>query len=218
MTRFAVCEGADLCQEIARNPDTSFVRTYAGNPPSRLIAETDDFALIADMSPLVVGHLLFLPKLHFLSFSALMPTLLGELRPLLATIVERYTVTFGEPLVLEHGSSKGSDQNACVTHAHWHLLPVDGTAVDEVIQRDDLSSIDLADIGDLGSWAGQSYYLTSYAGKHRVYQPTPATKRQYLRSVVGQVLGIDDPEWDYAVVIRKDYLRETMNMVARWFC
>lgn len=219
MTQFVTCEGADLCQEIAKHPDTSFVRTYEGDPPDRLIAETGGFVLLADMSPLVVGHLLLLPKHHYYSFSALLPNLSGELQLLLRVIKRLYSRTFGEPLVLEHGSSNGSDGNACVTHAHWHLVPVDGAAVEDVIQCDDLACTDLTDIDELGSprWADRPYYFTSYAGKHRVYEPSPATRRQYLRSVVGHVIGIEDPEWDYAVVTRKDYLRETMSMVAHWF-
>ncbi len=118
MTQFVTCEGSDLCQEIARYPDTSFTRTYEGDPPHRLITETTRFVLLADMSPLTVGHLLLLPKHHYFSFSALLPTLSGELRPLLSEITDLYSHTFGAPLLLEHGSSEGSDGNACVTHAH----------------------------------------------------------------------------------------------------
>jgi hypothetical protein len=50
-----------------------------------------------------------------------------------------------------------------------------------------------------------------------VYEPSPATGRQYLRSILGRVLSIDDPEWDYALVVRKDYLRETMSRARLWF-
>jgi diadenosine tetraphosphate (Ap4A) HIT family hydrolase len=219
MTQPVLCEGADLCQEIARSADNSFVRTYQGNPPSRLIFETGDFALIADMSPLIVGHLLLLPKIHYMSFSALLPTHLYELERFLSGLVPYYSATFGEPLVLEHGSATESDSNACVTHAHWHLVPVDGAAVDALIRLDDLPCTELNSMAELGAsrWRDRPYYYTSHAGRHHVYEPSPATKRQYLRSVVGRVLSIDEPEWDYALVVRKDYLRETMNRARLWF-
>ncbi|HYS38273.1 MAG TPA: HIT domain-containing protein [Pseudonocardiaceae bacterium] len=219
MTQPVLCEGADLCQEIARSADNSFVRTYQGNPPSRLIFETDSFALIADMSPLVVGHLLLLPKIHYMSFSALIPDHLHELERFMSGLVPYYSATFGEPLVLEHGSASESDSNACVTHAHWHLVPVDGAEVDALIRLDDLTCAELTGMAELGgpSWRNRPYYYTSYAGEHHVYEPSPASKRQYLRSVLGRVLSIDEPEWDYALVVRKDYLRETMNRVRLWF-
>jgi diadenosine tetraphosphate (Ap4A) HIT family hydrolase len=218
MTQPVFCEGADLCQEITGSVDNSFVRTYGGDPPSRLVLESAAFVLMADMSPLTVGHLLLLPKTHYLSFSALMRTHFDELENVMSRIEPYYSATFGEPLVIEHGSADESDGNACVTHAHWHLLPVDGTRVDALIRQDDLPSTDLADPADLGlpHWTNRSYYYTSYAGKHHVYQPSPATRRQYLRSVVGRVLSIDDPEWDYALVVRKNFLRETMNRVRYW--
>jgi diadenosine tetraphosphate (Ap4A) HIT family hydrolase len=219
MAQPVLCEGADLCQEIARSADTSFVRTYRGNPPSRLIFETSSFALIADMSPLMVGHLLLLPKIHYLSFSALMRIHFAELERLMPRISQFYMPTFGEPLVLEHGSADESDSNACVTHAHWHLVPVAGPDVESVISQDALPRTDLAGMAELGQprWAGRSYYYTSYAGRHHVYEPSPSARRQYLRSVVGRVLSIDDPEWDYALVVRKEYLRETMDRVRHWF-
>jgi diadenosine tetraphosphate (Ap4A) HIT family hydrolase len=219
MTQPVLCEGADLCQEIAGSTDTSFVRTYQQDPPSRLIFQTADFALIADMSPLTVGHMLLLPKVHYLSFSALLPTHLVALEKVISRIVPRYSATFGEPVVLEHGSADESDGNACVTHAHWHLVPVDGAEVDAVIRQDDLPCTELADMAELGfpRWRRRPYYYTSYAGRHRVYESSPATRRQYLRSVVGRVLAIDDPEWDYALVIRREYLRETMDRVRFWF-
>lgn len=218
MTQPVFCEGADLCQEIAGDVDTSFVRVYGGDPPSRLILTTATFVLIADMSPLIVGHLLLLPKIHYLSFSSLMRNHGSELKDVMSIIEPRYSATFGELLVIEHGSADESDGNACVTHAHWHLLPVDGAQVDALIRQDDLLSTDLADPVQLGlpQWVNRPYYYVSYAGNYRIYEPSSTTRRQYLRSIVGRVLSIADPEWDYALVVRTEFLRETMGRVRYW--
>lgn len=218
MTGSVVCEGADLCQELARDTDTSFVRTYQGDPPTRRILETENLALIADMSPLVAGHLLLLPKAHFLSFSGVVRVHLAELEGLVEKIAPRYRDTFGELLILEHGSSVDGHGNACITHAHWHLLPVDGAEVDRLIKADGLTHTDLTDLIELGArrWTEQPYFLRGYDGRMRVYEPSPDTRRQYLRSVVGAVLSIDTPLWDYALVIRKELLRETMRSVRHW--
>ena len=45
-----------------------------------------------------------------------------------------------------------------------------------------------------------AYYLSGAESDFRLYEPTPELPRQYLRSVAGAVLGIPDPEWDWAVV------------------
>lgn len=218
MSTLAHCTGSDLCAEIAGDTDNSFVRTYEGDPLSRLILETDHFVLVADMSPLTVGHLLLLPRSHHLSFAALLGVHLAEVEQLLATIRPRYVATFGEPLVMEHGSAASSDTNACITHAHWHFIPVDGTKVDSLVRQDALPRTDITGIAELAAshWSDRPYFYTSYAGEHHVYEPSPATRRQYLRSLVGQVLSINDPEWDYALVVRKELCRETLARVRDW--
>lgn len=220
MSQTVLCEGADLCQEIAKNgEDNSFTRTYQGNPSSRLIHETANLVLIADMSPLLVGHLLLLPKAHFLSFSAVLRNHADEVESMTAEVFPHYSATFGKPLVLEHGSAEDTDGSACVTHAHWHLVPIEGTAVDAVIKDDGLPGTELGHFAELAEeqWSHRPYYFTSYGGRHWVYEPLLTTRRQYLRSVVGRILSIADPEWDYALVIRREYLRETMTRARRWF-
>jgi diadenosine tetraphosphate (Ap4A) HIT family hydrolase len=214
----AQCKGADFCEEISGSSETTFSRVYEGDPPSRRISSTENFELLADMSPLTVGHLLLLPKTHYLSFAQIVRDQVNEVTELLTRLVVLYTTTFGRPLVLEHGSTFDVDHQACITHAHLHLLPVDGEAVDDLLLKDGLDYRDLASFGDLGvtPWPESAYFLRYYDGRCRVYLPTVSQKRQYLRSVVGSVLSIEDPEWDYALVVRKSYLRATMNLAGSW--
>ena len=131
---------------------------------------------------------------------------------------EASSATFGEPLILEHGSSAGQESHACITHAHLHFLPVDGGLVDDLLIGDGLTYQDLGSFDELilPPWPSSAYFLRMYRGECRVYRPSGEQKRQYLRSVVGAVLAIEDPEWDYAVVKRKADLRETMRRVDHW--
>ncbi|MFC3455335.1 HIT family protein [Amycolatopsis speibonae] len=212
------CEGADFCAELSGSDDTSFARFYEGDPPTRAIYATKNLTLLADMSPLVPGHLLLLPKIHHLSFAQVLSSHSDELQDFVGRLVPLYRETFGEPLIMEHGSSAGQESHACITHAHLHFLPVDGEIVDKLLIEDDLPYRELGAFGELAlpPWPGSAYFLRTYKGKNRVYLPTGRQKRQYLRSVVGAVLSIEDPEWDYAVVMRKDSLRQTMRMVDSW--
>ncbi|GAA4538373.1 hypothetical protein [Amycolatopsis samaneae] len=218
MTSPPLCQGADFCQELSGSGDTSFARVYGGDPPDRRIVSFRGFELVADMSPLAVGHLLLLPRKHHLSFARVIAEGDTELRCLLDWVTSRYTDAFSAPLVLEHGSTEEAGQQACITHAHWHLLPVSGDAVDALLERDGLAYYDIDDLGELGTepWTRVSYYFRLYRGRGRIYLPAGRHQRQYLRSVVGAVLSIADPEWDYAVVIRKEYLRSTVRRTANW--
>ncbi|MGM1064610.1 HIT domain-containing protein [Saccharothrix sp. Mg75] len=212
------CTGADFCEEISGAVDTSFNRFYEGNPPSRRIYSSEKFTLLADMSPLAVGHLLLLPKKHYLSFAQVFRGHPGETESLVGQVTRLYAETFREPLVMEHGSTANHESHACITHAHLHFLPVDGDAVDELMIADGLRHLDLPSPAALGRppWPDSAYFLRLYGGHCRVYLPTAGQRRQYLRSVAGTTLSIDDPEWDYAVVMRKEALRSTMRTVEHW--
>jgi diadenosine tetraphosphate (Ap4A) HIT family hydrolase len=212
------CRGADFCEEMSGNSDTTFMRVYNGRPPSRAVEVTDSFVVVADLSPLTVGHLLVLPREHHLSFATVIRRHLDELRELLDWLLPRYRGTFGEPTILEHGSAKDFDHDACITHAHWHVVPVDGSSIDQSMTDDGLTSTDLRDIADLNDpqWLDSAYFLLLYRSLRRVFEPRPTLCRQYLRSVISKPLRIPEPEWDYAVVVRKNYLRSTMERVSSW--
>lgn len=179
---------------------------------------TKSFVIVADLSPLTVGHLLLLPRQHYLSFSTVVVHHLTELRELLDWLVPHYRGTFGEPVILEHGSAPDLDHGACITHAHWHLVPVSGAAILHTMSDDGLSAEELHSIANLGDrpWRTSTYFLVMSGDDRRVFHTRPDLRRQYLRSVISKPLGIPDPEWDYAVVVRKNYLRLTMARVDEW--
>jgi len=212
------CQGADFCDEIAGESDITFKRVYGGAPPSRKIASTKSFVVIADLSPLTVGHLLILPRDHYLSFAGVVHDHLDELHGLLDWLIPKYRTTFGPPTILEHGSSPDFDHSACITHAHWHLIPIAGAAIEQAIVADGLVATELRTLAELDSplWSKSAYFFVSYDDRHRVFPPRADLRRQYLRSVVSRPLRIPDPEWDYALIVRKNYLRSTMGQVDGW--
>ncbi|QFU85872.1 HIT family protein [Amycolatopsis sp. YIM 10] len=211
------CTGADFCEEISGAADTSFSRFYEGDPPSRRVYSTENFELLADMSPLTAGHLLLLPKQHYLSFAQVLTVHRREAVELVGRVAGLYREVFQEPLFLEHGSSSGEVSHACITHAHLHLLPVSPAAVDRIMIGDGLTYRDLGTLAELSlpPWPDSAYFLRFHRQGCRVYLPT-RQRRQYLRAVVGATLSIEDPEWDYAVVMRKEVLRSTMREVRSW--
>lgn len=214
----AYCAGSGFCQELSGSSDTDFQSIYDGKPPSRLIANTSNLSLIADMSPLCVGHLLLASNNHYLSFAEVMNHHEVELKDALEQIFGQYKSTFGNPLILEHGSVHGMDGSSCITHAHLHLLPISLDAAHKVMVGDGLIPTEIGGIEALGAIATQGVPYFYGADQHRniLYGVSRSMRRQYLRSVAGALLGIPDPEWDYALVVRKDLLRITMAAVASW--
>jgi diadenosine tetraphosphate (Ap4A) HIT family hydrolase len=212
------CQGADFCQELSGGVDTEFRRTYGADLQNRIIAQSPNLCLLADMSPLCVGHLLLVSRDHYLSFAEVIKDHGSEVEDVLDRVLIQYQRTFGRSVVLEHGSSSDIDGAACITHAHWHLLPLGADAVHEIIYTDGLPCIELADLRHLVTMAhqGRSYFFVSDSSRHRLYGVAKSMRRQYLRSVAGELLGIPDPEWDYALVVRKDLFHATMSRVTGW--
>lgn len=210
------CVDSESCEEIAGASDTTFSEIYKGDPTSRVIWETSRFRLIADMSPLCAGHLLLLPVEHYLSFAEFIDIHHDELAVLFSVMESLYRSTFGPLTVLEHGSSAAMRTRACISHAHWHILPVDGHRVDSLITADGLPAVSLAHIKSLATLRGEPYFFCAHEGEYKVYDGHSPMRSQYLRSVVGRLLGVPDPLWDYALVVRKELLRETMTLTGSW--
>lgn len=213
-----LCGGADFCHEIAGSRDVAFQRIYEGFPSSRRISTTHLFVVIADLSPLTLGHILVLPKQHYLSFAQVVAEHEFALHDTIQWLFPRYLGTFGSPVILEHGSVRDDDHNACITHAHWHVLPIDGRAVDETMQADGLTRVSVPDLSHLVEppWIETPYFLSWYSSHLSLYQPLEVMPRQYVRSVIGRLLGMQDPDWDYAVSVRRETLQQTMAMTRGW--
>jgi hypothetical protein len=169
------------------------------------------------MSPLCVGHLLLVPDRHYLSFAEVARDREVEVKDVKNQVFGLYRKTFGNPVILEHGSSYGMDGSSCITHAHWHLLPLTFDAIHQVMVGDGLALVELGGLRDLAVMGeGATYFYCADRYRSRLYGVGQARRRQYLRSVAGAILGIPDPEWDYAVVVRKDLLRATMAATTSW--
>jgi len=218
MSRFGNvhCSGADFCQELAGEPETEFGRVYAGDPPSRIIGRSANLALLADMSPLCAGHLLVVSNRHHLSFAEVVSDHGAEVEAFTCEIFDQYQRTFGRAIILEHGSADGIDGSACITHAHWHIVPLSFDATDKILRHDGLTSVDLDRLSDLAVAGGRPYFFCADQDVRRLYGVGQAMRRQYLRSVAAALLDIPDPEWDYALVVRKDLLRTTLARTERW--
>jgi diadenosine tetraphosphate (Ap4A) HIT family hydrolase len=212
------CAGGDFCQELTGATDTTFRRIYTGGPSERIISQGKTISLLADMSPLTLGHLLLISNRHYISFGQVVSDYPDAVISALAEIFPRYQASFGEPVVMEHGSTSGMAGSACITHAHLHLLPLPFDQVHALMTQDGLSWTALDSIADLDQFgrADLPYFYCGDVATHKVYGVAQKRPRQYLRSVAGRLLSIDDPEWDYAVIVRKYLLRATLEKTADW--
>lgn len=198
---------------MSGHESNEFTRTYDGDPRSRVLDETHHFAIVVDISPLVEGHLLIVPRKHYLNFGSAMVDYPDEAIGALERARDWVRETYGTVALFEHGTTPDRAGGACIDHAHVHVLPVAAEALVDVMRGDDL---ELETLGDIASWmdiadTSRSYFLCSDGESLLVAFPVRPVRRQYLRSAAAQVLGMSDPDWDWALFIRKDLLRETVR-------
>ncbi|GAA3348927.1 hypothetical protein GCM10020358_69250 [Amorphoplanes nipponensis] len=217
MSMHESCGVTDHCDSMGWSDDEVFNSIYVGEPPHRVVLSVPGLRLIVDVSPLVAGHLLLVPERHYLSFGHLVPDLAGVVNALVRRLRQAYVDVFGRMAVIEHRSST-TMPSACITHAHWHLLPVDGKQIRRHIVNDGLKPARIQTFEDLHRYASanQSYYYCSDGNSHDVFVADRTIRPQYLRSVVGRMLDIPDPEWDWSVVVRRHLMRETMRLTSGW--
>lgn len=100
-----------------------------------VVSETNNFVCAVDIAPIISGHLLLSPKRHTLRFDQLTSFEKAELAKILTQVRKRYHLLGHEMFAFEHCSSH-PDQARCVSHVHYHLLPVSNlleNQIDELV-------------------------------------------------------------------------------------
>lgn len=210
------CDPSDLCSELSGSTETEFRRVYGGDPASRILLSHGSLRVLADLSPLVEGHLLILPVQHDLSFAQFTAAHPDELSFLGSLLLPVYRRIYGDVTYLEHGSSSDMRGAACINHAHLHVLPLRTADVVTAMRADGLEEVELDHLADLAQWAGEDlpYYLVSDTTYASVFGIGRHMSKQYLRSVAARLIGLEAGTWDWAAYIRHDLFRKTMATMA----
>ena len=204
-----------FCRELhdGRPPDV-----VAVDIDSRILHETDRFVVIPDISPLVPGHVMILPKAHILCFGAVEAAARDEFSGIVNATRTVLGEHYGPSVLLEHGTSSLDPVADHVTHAHLHLVPA---AVDIRDALRNFNTKTVASFSELSSWAARDaeyIYFESCAGERFVADRIVGIKRLFFRREIAKQLGIPDPLWDWRQHILRDNLRSTVETLraASW--
>jgi diadenosine tetraphosphate (Ap4A) HIT family hydrolase len=185
---------------------------------SRILHETDRFVVIPDISPLVPGHVMIVPKAHILCFGAVDDAARDEFSCIVnatRTVVKEH---YGPSVLLEHGTSSLDPVADHVTHAHLHIVPA---AIDIRDSLLNFNTTTIASLSDLSHWAARDeeyIYFESCAGERVVADRIVGIKRLFFRREIARQIGIPDPLWDWRQHILTDNLRSTVETLghANW--
>ncbi len=120
--------GCCLCSQIQGCEENDLIAHLLPGVPyaRRIMMESDSFAVLPSLGPLVRGHSLLCPKAHTRSFAHLDSHLHAEYREVKARLEKRLRQIYGCGITLfEHGMAATGDRIPCsVEHAHLHFLPL----------------------------------------------------------------------------------------------
>ncbi|MFH1802542.1 MAG: HIT domain-containing protein [archaeon] len=188
---------------------------------SRVITETERFSAMVTKGPLSLGHLLIMPKKHYISMATMPEDYFPEFVELRRELGIRLTSAFHFPqtLLFEHGSSRDYLKGGCcISHAHMHIMPVHlpSTRVVRKIQEalegncDRSKTIetyrelhDLADEED-------AYAFFEFDGMKYFSRISRHMPSQFIRQVIGKYVG-REYTWDWRQNPRVEDVIETVQ-------
>jgi diadenosine tetraphosphate (Ap4A) HIT family hydrolase len=169
---------------------------------TQVIAETPHLVLMADLSPLVDGHSLIVTKSHISSFGQARGGIWEELAEIRRIAIGALVANGGRYFLFEHGASPVSPKVGCIAHAHIHVVPC-AVDVPRHLARIATHPFRIARIemklAVPTDGSDYLYYEDMNGHGCTLVSPQQPLRRQYIRSVVAQELGI--AEWDWTMVL-----------------
>lgn len=192
----------------------------------QILAETKNWFLIPDDSPLVEDHLLIIPKKHLFSCAWADEESkqdLIRLKSKLMNFLLSYLSIEETIFVFEHGAGLMGDsciapsgQSGGHNHAHLHILPVPRKRNGEILpvlgqQIRRILKCNPKVIGSLNEFPkiSRPYLYIEESGVGLIFFPTKSELErfihpQFLRRLVGEYLSLSDKDWNY-LHIQKDH-------------
>jgi diadenosine tetraphosphate (Ap4A) HIT family hydrolase len=204
-----------FCRELQSGKLPDFVDA---DIDSRILHETNRFVVMADISPLVPGHVMIVPRAHILCYGAVEDSARDEFSGLVNAVRTIIREHYGPSVILEHGTCSVDDVADHVSHAHLHIVPA---AIDIRDALVNFNTTSIASLADLSHWAARDeayIYFESCAGERVVADRIVDLKRLFFRSEIARQIGLPDPLWDWRRHILSDNLRSTVATLraANW--
>lgn len=168
----------------------------------RKVYEDENFYIIISVGAIVEGHLLIIPKEHFLNMGQ-MPTkmmeklygLMSEWSNILSSIYNKKVIAF------EHGTGISDEvSSASVIHAHTHLVPLEDGILDMIYQSN-CSAYKLQNFSELKniSETGSSYLFYQDVNSELYSVKGINLPSQFFRKLISDKYKLGEWNW------RKDY-------------
>jgi diadenosine tetraphosphate (Ap4A) HIT family hydrolase len=157
-----------------------------------ILHESEHFRIVADHAPLIEGHLLIIPKLHYACYGAVPATLDDELIALRKQVTHFFATYYISPAYWEHGVFRQT-----VFHAHLHCIPIGPVryAIEQMRHALVVSSQE-----DIRSWYREygHYFYTGDNDQAFLFPPNPNDYMHIIKDVLGAGVAAQTnspPQW-----------------------
>jgi histidine triad (HIT) family protein len=99
-----------------------FCKIIRGEIPASKVLETDEVVAFLDIHPVILGHVLVVPKEHHVDLTELPEPLAAKtaaLLPRLCRAIRAATGADGFNVIVNNGRAAGQ----MIDHGHWHIIP-----------------------------------------------------------------------------------------------
>lgn len=204
-------EECTLCNEFNNKPENNYFEMYLKQPlmkqnsqiKNRILYEEEDFVIIPTVGPLLKGHILICPKMHFLSFSQMNKELLNKAEKLKNKIRKVFKKTYNTGTAFfEHGMlSCESKGGACTSHAHLHCLATDVDVMDDFFKYSfNVRNINKFENIKTQTERNNAYLYYENQNETKVIMDSPIVESQFIRKLFAiRLKEIHKAHWRYSI-------------------
>jgi diadenosine tetraphosphate (Ap4A) HIT family hydrolase len=210
----------DFCNEFSGKAANAFHTIYGGDLKSRILFQSEAFAVIPSLGQIVEGYLLVLPRRHSKALGDLSVVDINELASISQWVGEILTREYGPYVLFEHGTRSEGVGGCGIYHAHLHAVPLDTISdrSDPVgVLKECFPYEKMANLREINErTAGLSCYLFYQDSEARGYLfntgPLPS---QYIRRLLAEATG--EQVWNWRDVGREERLLATIERLSHHF-
>lgn len=180
---------------------------------SRILFETENFAIFPSVGQIVEGYLLIMPKTHVSAISNLKKELLDELEYVYSEVKSILKKHYAEPIFFEHGVCRSHYEfnGSCVDHAHIHAVPAPVNVSKEL--KKDYKYTKINSVADLGKYEGTNYlYIDDISGDKLILEANDIPS-QLIRYRIADELNMPS-KGDWYLYPGKDEMLNTIKKLS----
>lgn len=176
-----------LCKEI----ETGYLDLGQSKHYSTTLCQNARFCILPSLGAIVEGHLLIIPREHYVSIGAMPEDYIIELNVLKEKVHKIMHEVYGPVIYFEHGPAKpGEIAGCCIDHAHLHCIPLTVDILPKLFLKFKSNEINNILYLKTVHENNQSYlYYENQMQKKYVFLVQDNLESQYMRRLIADAVG-----------------------------